>query len=200
MNPRDIALAAIVAILWGLNFIAAKLSVAEIPPMTAMILRFVIVGGLLVPFVPIPWGRLRQIAVLSFILGTVHFSLIFYGIRGTDAATASIIAQLQVPFSSLLAALFFKDKLGWRRASGMVVAFIGVFVVVGEPRFQGAYSAFVFLVGASLAFALANIQIKRIGAIDGFVLNGWMALLAIPQLMIVSAIFEHDQIQAVLNA
>src|SRR3546814_9270170 len=50
--------------------------------------------------------------------------------------SASIAIQLQVPFASLLAAIFFKDKLGWRRGFGMLIAFFGVAVIAGEPRLE----------------------------------------------------------------
>jgi len=200
MSLRHALLALTVVLLWGLNFSAAKFAVSEIPPVFVLFLRFVMVSALLVPFVPFPRGRLKDIALLSTILGTLHFSLIFMGIRGIDSGTAAIITQLQVPFSSLLAAYFFRDRLGWRRLSGMAVAFIGVVVVAGQPRFEGSLGAVLILVCASFAFACANIQIKRIGTIDGFQLNGWMAFLALPQVLLVSFLFEHGQLEAAMNA
>lgn len=200
MNARHTLLALTVIALWGLNFLAAKVAVTEIPPVFVLFLRFVVVCVLLVPLVPVPWGRFKEIALLSTLLGTLHFSLIFIGVRGIDSGTASIITQLQVPFSSLLAAVFLNDRLGWRRLSGMVVAFIGVVVVAGQPRFEGSLNAVFVLVGASAAFAAANIQIKRIGRIDGFQLNAWMTLLALPQVLLVSLVFEGGQIEATLNA
>ena len=39
-----------------------------------------------------------------------------------------------MPFAALLAAVVFKDMLGWRRALGMAVAFGGVALIAGEPR------------------------------------------------------------------
>ncbi|HYD65794.1 DMT family transporter, partial [Azospirillum sp.] len=137
MTPQDVGLALLVMALWGLNFVAAKIGLAEFPPMLLMGMRFTLVAALLLPFVRMPRGKMRGIFLLSVILGTVHFPLMFNGIKGLDAATASVAAQLQVPFASLLAALFFKDKLGWKRAFGMVVAFAGVLLIAGEPRLAG---------------------------------------------------------------
>ncbi|HYD69995.1 DMT family transporter, partial [Azospirillum sp.] len=109
-------------------------------------------------------------------------------------------AQLQVPFASLLAALFFKDKLGWKRAFGMVVAFAGVLLIAGEPRLAGNLTPLVLVVLASLAFALASVQIKRLGAVDGFALNAWMGLFAAPQLLVLSLLLERGQVEAITNA
>lgn len=200
MTPQDVALALLVMALWGLNFVAAKIGLAEFPPMLMMGLRFTLVAALLLPFVRMPRGKMRGVFLLSVILGTVHFPLMFNGIKGLDAATASVAAQLQVPFASLLAALFFKDKLGWKRAFGMVVAFAGVLLIAGEPRLAGNLTPLVLVVLASLAFALASVQIKRLGAVDGFALNAWMGLFAAPQLLALSLLLESGQAEAIANA
>ncbi|HYH17832.1 MAG TPA: EamA family transporter [Azospirillum sp.] len=200
MTPQDVALALLIMALWGLNFVAAKIGLAEFPPMLLMGMRFTLVAALLLPFVRMPRGKMRGIFLLSVILGTVHFPLMFNGIKGLDAATASVAAQLQVPFASLLAALLFKDKLGWKRAFGMVVAFAGVLLIAGEPRLAGNLTPLVLVVLASLAFALASVQIKRLGAVDGFALNAWMGLFAAPQLLALSLLLESGQWEAIANA
>lgn len=200
MSLRDTLLVLVVVALWGINFVSSKIGVTEFPPLFLMFLRFTLVAAVLLPFVRVPWGKLRSIAILALILGGVHFPLMFSGIRGLDAATTSVVAQLQVPFASLLAALFFRDTLGWRRAAGMVVAFAGVVLIAGEPRLASSLGPLLMVVGASLAFAAANVQIKRLGAVDGFTLNAWMALFAAPLLLVLSLILEDGQWQAVTHA
>lgn len=200
MTLRHSLQALLVMALWGLNFVVAKWGLAEFPPLFIMFLRFTLVALLLVPFARIPRGRMLPIAALSVTLGTVHFPLMFNGLNGIDAATASLAAQAQVPFSSLLAAMVFKDKLGWRRALGMSTALAGIAVIAGEPRLGDALPSLFMILGASLAFAVASIQMKKLGGLDGFALNGWMALMAAPQLLILSLLLEHGQIEAVRTA
>ena len=200
MSPLDLLIAMVVVALWGINFAVAKIALFEFPPLLLMGMRFLIVAALLLPFVRMPRGRVRGVLVLSVILGTIHFPMMFNGIKGIDAATASVVAQLQVPFASLLAAVVFKDRLGWRRAMGMLVAFAGVLLIAGEPRLGDSLWALGLVVGGSFAFAAANVQIKRLGNIDGFALNAWMALFAAPQLLILSGLFEHGQWEAVRTA
>lgn len=200
MSPLDLGVALAVVALWGTNFGISKIALLEFPPLFLMGLRFIIVAALLLPFVRMPRGRIRGVLVLSMILGTIHFPMMFNGIKGIDAATASVVAQLQVPFASLLAAVVFKDRLGWRRAMGMLVAFAGVLLIAGEPRLGDSLWALGLVVGGSVAFAAANVQIKRLGNIDGFALNAWMALFAAPQLLVLSGLFEHGQWEAVRTA
>lgn len=155
-------------------------------------LRFALVAVLLVPFVPRPRGRYRQLLVLATVLGGVHFSLMFVGLSRLDSATVAIASQLTVPFAALLAAVVFKDYLGWRRTLGMAVAFAGVAVMAGEPRILDDPWPLLWVVTGAFAWAVANIQVKRIGEIDGLVLNGWMAAFAAPQLFLVSWLVEGD--------
>lgn len=200
MTLRHALQALLVMALWGLNFVVSKWALQEFPPLFLMFIRFVLVAALIVPFFRIPRDKIWKIAALSVTLGSIHFPLMFIGLNGIDAATASLAVQAQVPFSSLLAALVFKDKLGWRRAVGMTAAFAGVMVIAGEPRLGNALPALFMLLGASLAFATANIQMKLIGAVNGFAVNGWMALMAMPQLLLLSLLFEHGQMEALANS
>lgn len=202
MTLRDGLAALLVMALWGFNFVAAKVAVAALPPLFLMMLRFALVAALLLPFAlrPPPRRQLIQVAILAALLGSIHFPLIFAGVRGIDAATASIAVQLQVPFSSLLAAFVFKDFIGWRRAVGMAVAFAGVVIIAGAPGTVNSLPHLGMVVAAGFAFSVATVQIKRIGAIDGVRLNAWMALLAVPQLALLTLLLEDGQMEAAADA
>jgi O-acetylserine/cysteine efflux transporter len=200
MKPRDLAAVLFVMLVWGLNFVVAKWGIAQFPPIFMIGLRWAVVALLLVPFVKVPREKLGWILLLSFTLGCVHFSLMFTGLRDLDAAAAAIAIQIQVPFAALIAAIFLDDKLGWRRTLGMVLAFAGVVIMAGEPRVSGALLPLFLVIAASFMWAVANVQIKRLGRVDGFALNAYLGLFAAPQLFIASAFLEEGQIQAVVNA
>ena len=200
MSPRDAALALLVQAIWGCNFVAAKIGLAAFPPLFLMVLRFSLVALLVAPWVRVPRGQMREIFILSVLLGTIHFPLVFAGMTGVDAATASIAVQLQVPFSSLLAALVYGERLGRRGAAGMALAFLGVALIAGEPRMADSLGSLGLLVLGSLVFAAVNIQIKRIGSIDGFTLSAWMSLMAVPQLALLSLLFERGQLATLAAA
>lgn len=192
--------ALVVMALWGLNFVVAKWALAEFPPLFVMFLRFALVAVLIIPFFRVPRDKLWKIALLSVTLGSIHFPMMFTGLQGIDAATASLAAQAQVPFSSLLAALVFKDKLGWRRGIGMAAAFAGVAVIAGEPRLGESLYSLLLILAASFAFAVASVQMKLIGSVNGFAVNGWMALFAMPQLLGLSLLLEHGQMESLANS
>lgn len=200
MKPLHIVAAALVMALWGGNFGFAKWGLEELPPLTLMALRFALVALMLVPFTRPPAGRLPWIVAISFTLGGLHFSLMFSGLSRIDASLAAIAIQLQVPFAAILAALFFDDRLGWRRMAGMVGAFVGIVIIAGEPKVQGDPTALAMIIGASAMWAISNVLIKKMGPVDGFALNGWMALFAVPQLVLASLLLETGQIDALMHA
>jgi O-acetylserine/cysteine efflux transporter len=190
-----------VTVVWGFNFAVVKTGLRIVPPIAFVALRFAVVGVMLLPWLRWPQRRFRDLVVLSVILGVVHFSLMFTGMRGLDVATASIAIQLQVPFAAILAAIFFGETLHWRRLTGMVIAFAGVVLIAGEPRLSGNLLPLFLVIAAACTWAGATIQIKRIGDdVDVLALNGWVALLAAPQLALLSWLVEDGQLASIAGA
>ena len=200
MAPRDAAAALLVMVLWGLNFVVAKVGLEQLPPIWLVALRFAVVAVILVPFVARPRGQLWAIYRLSLSLGVLHFALMFSALNHLDAAVAAICIQIQVPFSALLAALFLGDRLGWRRAVGMAVALAGVVILMGEPRQGSETWAIGLILAAALVWSVAALQIKHLSSVDGLALNGWLALFTAPQLALVSAVLEDGQLAATAAA
>lgn len=201
MKPQHLALMLLVQFIWGVNFVAAKIGLAHFESLFFLALRFSLVALLLLPFVGLPKRKLKQLIPLSVTMGAMHFGLIFLGMRYLDAATSSIAVQLQVPFAAMLAAFFFGETLGWRRILGMVVAFAGVVLIAGEPRFSGGNLwPLLAVVGAALVWATGNVQVKALGdSFDAVELNGYIALLAAPQLLLLSFLIEGNQWPQVLE-
>lgn len=201
MPPRSVLLATLVALLWGGNFIAVKLATREFPPVFLVALRFAFVAALMLPFVKVPPRRcLPAVLAVSTALGGLHFGLMFAGLARVEAATGAIASQLGVPFSTLLAVLLFKDSLGWRRISGILVAFAGVVMLAGAPHIANDMVGLGLVVGAAFAWAVANSIIKRYGPFDASMLTAWMALFAVPQLLLVSFVLEQGQWQSLQSA
>lgn len=200
MRAVDILLFVLVMLIWGINFVVTKVALHEVPPLLLVTLRFAAVALLVAPFVRIPWGKFRQLLPLSITLGSLHFSLMFTGLTRLDAATAALTVQIQVPVAALLAAIFLGDRLGWRRLTGMVIAFAGVAIIAGEPRFSGNYLPLALVIAASCLWAIANVQIKFLGEIDALTLNAALALFATPQLALACLLLEDGQWSALVEA
>ena len=192
----------LVQLLWGVNFAVAKFGLDDFAPIFFVALRFSLVAVLLVFVVGLPKpAMLKRLLPLSITMGVMHFTLMFLGMAELDAATSSIAIQLQTPFAAIMAAFFLGETLGWRRIAGMITAFAGVMLIAGEPRFSDDPWPLLAVVGAAFAWALGNIQVKALGdEIDAVTLNGWIAVLAAPQLLLASWLIEGPQWQNLPDA
>lgn len=187
-------------VLWAFNFIAGKIGVVLWPPLFMLALRFALVAVVLAPFLKVPRGRWRIVLLLSLVYGCFHFGPLFIGLQKVDAGLAAIAGQLIVPFSALLALVCYGERLGRWQLAGMALAFAGVYLLAGEPSARTSLAHFGLIVGASLAWSVANILIKRLGPMNVFQLNAWVALLACPQLLAQSLVFETGQLEALAAA
>lgn len=200
ISLRDWSFFALVMLIWGVNFAVTKVGLLQFPPLVMLTLRFALVALVLLPFVSLPHRRWREIFLLSFTLGALHFALMYNGLANIDASTAAIAVQLQVPFAAVLAAFFFQDRLGWRRALGLLIAFAGVVVIAGVPRLEGRYGALMMVIGAALVWALSNVQVKKVSDLSPWCVSAWMSLFAVPQLVILSWWTEAGQWEALREA
>lgn len=185
---------------WGGNFAVMKTAIEYVPPFSLLALRYAVVALILVPFIKVPRAHLKQIFIYAFLMGGLHFGFIMTGLRYVDAATVALLTQVGVPFSTILAAIIFKDYPGWRRWLGIALAFVGAAVIAGEPRFEGDFLWVGMVVFAALVWAVGNTQVKAMSGVDGLALNGWMALFATPMLAIWSLLFEEGQVDAYVMA
>ena len=200
MNSKQILLALIVPITWGLGFTLAKIGMEQFSALLIMSIRFGIAGLVLVWFTKPPWGHMREIFLVALIGSTIQYGLTYNGLKGIDASTAAILVQLEGPILALMGTILLKEKLGFTRALGMGLAFAGVFIIAGEPRLEGHIDSVLLLVAGSAVWAVAQIMISRLKGLSGITILAWVAIMATPQMLLASFIIEDGQWQAITTA
>jgi O-acetylserine/cysteine efflux transporter len=200
MNSKQILLALIVPITWGLGFTLAKIGMEQFPALLIMTIRFGIAGLILVWFTKPPWGHMREIFVVALIGSTIQYGLTYNGLKGIDASTAAILVQLEGPILAIMGTFLLKEKLGLTRSLGMGLAFIGVLVIAGEPRLDGHIDSVLLLITGSAVWAVAQIMISRLKGLSGITILAWVAIMATPQMFIASLLIEDGQWLAVTTA
>ena len=128
MAPFHVVLALLVAVIWGLAFVATRIALDIVSPPQLTALRFLIaaVPALWLARPPVPWSAL---IVAGLFLFAGQFLLQFFGITlGMPPGLASVTQQMQAFFTVLLAAAFLRDIPTRRQAIGMTVAFAGLAV------------------------------------------------------------------------
>ena len=124
---------------WGASFIATKVALAEISPVTVVWLRFsigvLILGAAVVTrgqFALPGWKDLGYFAVLGFLGITFHQWLQSTGLVTAQASTTAWIVATTPVFMALLGWLMLHENLGWFRVLGTGLAAIGVLLVVTQ--------------------------------------------------------------------
>lgn len=201
MAPRHIFYALIVTFLWGANFIASKKGLEYFPPYLMLAIRFAAVGLLILPLY---WRRTIRFAFLmkmALVLGALHFGLVFGAMAyGIDIPTAVITVQLGVPFSCMLSAILFKDKLGPWRTFGLVVAFMGMILIAGTPNVVEHFWPFLMVMAGAFCWAVSNVWMKQEGKVRVMELVCWQSLVTSVILFVFSLLVEHDHVQHIRDA
>ncbi|MEI7607129.1 MAG: EamA family transporter [Rhodospirillaceae bacterium] len=196
MRARDVLIAVLVAAAWGFTFVVIKVGLRDFPPLLFSALRFAVAA---LPLLwlwrqgpPAPW---RYVLGIGVALGVGMFSLLFIGIDvGLPAGLASLIAQTQAFFTALLAALLLGDRPTSRQLAGMAVAAAGIWVIAEDIAADlgggGSLLGLVLVLGAALAWAVANILTKQAGAGNALKLVIWTSAVSVLPLLLLSWIFE----------
>lgn len=200
LAARHVVLILLVILVWAFNFVVVRTSVQEMPPILLTGLRFALVAALLLPFVRRP-KRIGPVIGIAISMGILHFICMFTAIgTGAPVAPLAIIAHLNVPISSLLAAIFLGDRLGPWRIGGMLLAIAGIALMSFEPTVLSYAGAMVLALLAAVFWAMGNVQAKYYGITDVLGLNAYMALFSAPPLVILSLLFEPGSAQSVFDA
>ena len=127
MPLRHNLLAASVALLWGVNFVAIDVGLETFPPLLFVALRFALTAFPAVLLVRRPAVPAKWIVAVGFFLSVGQFGLLFVAIHiGMPAGLSSLVIQLQVVFTIALAVAFLGERPSRVQICGAVVAFAGL--------------------------------------------------------------------------
>lgn len=152
-NPWPFIALIVAHLIWGANFVVAKITLQEFPPMSLAFLRFALASLFLAPFFFVttkktkinPVDLPKLIAIGLFII-TLNITFFFEGIQRTTAINASILTLIIPGFSVLLGWWFLKEKILIVNLGGIFLGFLGSLIIIGIPQlFTGNFSPQVFL-------------------------------------------------------
>ncbi|GID93671.1 EamA family transporter [Amorphoplanes digitatis] len=192
MRPRDIALAAAVAAVWGVNFVVIDIGLDHFPPLLFSALRFTLAAFPAVLFAGRPPARWRWVLAVALALGVTKFSLLFAGIAaGMPAGLSSLILQSQAVFTTIFAVLLLRERPGPRRIAGLAVAALGIGVVATRLGADGLPAgAFGLVLGAAVAWGVSNVATRRAAPADTLRFMVWVSAVAALPLAVLSVLVE----------
>jgi drug/metabolite transporter (DMT)-like permease len=132
-----ILFAIIAALQFGTAYVAAKFALKGLPPFTAAASRFVLatifLWGILILQGGPPKPRRedwKAIALAGLFQTTLYFALQYTGLGYTSASNTALIVNTRPIFVALLSTFLLGEVLGWRKVSGILVAFAGVALLI----------------------------------------------------------------------
>ncbi len=201
MTPRQILLALVPPVCWGVGFTIAKPAVAQFPPLFMMLMVY---GGIAAWLslrdrtrIETSWSRMLLISSLAV---TIQGALIFVGLKGLAATTANLVLQIQVPMAVILGWLVGGETLSPRKSLGTLIAIAGVAMVIGLPEETPPLVPVALIVAGALAWALGQVLARKLGRDDGPRFLRASAIAAIPQLLLATLVFESGQIASLRTA
>ncbi len=171
------------AVVWAVNFIAAKIGLRYLPALTMASFRVVLAGAIMIPTYVLcsrlpafaeaaearrqgfSWRDGWAFLYLGFFGVTVNQMCFTIGLHYTSVGHAAVIVGIGPIYTLILAALFRLERVTWRKAVGMAMAFSGIVVLASEngisPRSPSLLGDAITMTG-SLGFAMYVVLGKRV--------------------------------------
>jgi O-acetylserine/cysteine efflux transporter len=199
LTARDLAAAAAVVVIWGLNFVVMKFGLRDLTPFQLGAARFFFATMPLAFWVKPPRIRLSWL-VLYGIAQVAQFAFLFVALAvGMTAALASVLMQTQVFFTAVLGTLTLQERVGTPLKLGMATAGVGLsFFVISiwthpEARAVTAAGLAFNLLAASM-WAASNVVVRKIQATgaryDALALVVWSSAVASGSFVLLSLVFD----------
>lgn len=157
-------------VIWGANFVVAKVTLEEFPPSSLAFLRFGLACLFLAPFVFIQRKKIKievkhlpKLIAIGILMITLNITFFFEGIIRTTAINASVLTLI-IPMLSVLSGwLFLKEKIYLLNLGGVLLGLLGALIVIGLPQIiTGNFSSTTLL--GNILIILASISFV-IGAV-----------------------------------
>lgn len=191
MTSRDRLLAALVATIWGVNFVVIDWGMAGVPPLLFAAIRFAVVvfpAVLLVRRPDVPW---RVLAGVGVFMSLGQFGFLYASMHaGMPPGLAALVLQAQVVLTILIAAGALRELPTPAQVAGVALGTAGL-VVVGVGRGGDVtLLALALCLLAALSWAVGNVISRASGSTGGLALTVWSAVVVPVPLLVLSLLLD----------
>ncbi len=142
LKPLPYLALLIAHLIWGANFVVAKITLQEFPPMSLAFLRFALASLFLAPFfisqtkkVKIDKKDLPRLVAVGVLIVTLNIAFFLEGMRRTTAINASVLSLTVPIFSVLFGWWILKEKINFVNLIGIGMGLLGAIIIIGLPQF-----------------------------------------------------------------
>lgn len=198
MPFSHLCLALTVIAIWGANAAIGKVAAVQVPPVAFLAFRFFLTAMLCMPF--IVWRRdsLWPLFKIAFVLNFLHYGFVFSAMKYLDASALSLIQQVQVPAAVFLGWAIFREPLSPRKVLGMILGFVGL-LFFKRVESVTALGVVLVLLG-SFAWALGNVEMKKLQGVSMPSFMGMTTLFSVPFLAVTSFVLQEPVLDNIRTA
>ncbi len=191
MDRRDSLLAALVATIWGFNFVVIDWGMSDVPPLLFVAIRFTAVVVPAIFLVRRPEAPWRVVAAVGVFMSLGQFGFLYVSMdAGMPPGLAALVLQAQVIFTVLIAAGVLRELPTPAQVAGVAVGSVGLAVVaVGRGGHVPAMALALCLL-AALSWGIGNVVARAAGVRAGLSLTVWSAIVVPVPLLALSLLVD----------
>jgi drug/metabolite transporter (DMT)-like permease len=181
--------------LWGTSFPAIKVGLQYMDAYTFVFLRFLaaafvmLVVSVFTKNLNFKFPNKRLILVLGIVNG-IAYLLQYVGMVYVSASASSLFVNLSVVWVALLTPLAFRERLGWKKALGVMVSLLGVVFMTTNLDFasltQGAVVSDLLVIAAGIAWAVFIVYNKPLANGNTVQVVTWLLIFTLLPLLFIA--------------
>ena len=201
MSPRNLGLAVLAPLCWGITFTLAKPVVNHFPPVFMMFMIYAAIAVLMAFSHPGPFKTdWKKLLLISSLAVTIQGGLLFYAVKDVDATTSNLVLQAQVPAGVIMGWLIAGEPLKTSRIVGTIIAVLGVVIVIGLPEKKPPLVPVTMIVVSGFVWAAGQVLARLLSKDSGAMTLKANAWFATPQLLVLTLLMENGQWQSLASA
>jgi drug/metabolite transporter (DMT)-like permease len=168
-KSKAVLLTVLAGFLWGTSFPAIKIGLQYMDSYTFVFLRFLVASIVMLSVMALTknfsfsFSKKRLVLFLGVVNG-VAYLLEYIGMAFTSASKSSLFINLSAVWVALLCPLLLREHLGGRKAIGVAVSVLGVFLTTTNLSIsslsQGTIVGDALVIGAGVAWAFFMVYNK----------------------------------------
>lgn len=161
MTPIHIALAVLVAFIWGVNFTFIAWALESFPPLMLTAMRFFFTAVPLVLFLKPPTFN-RTLFIYAIGTFVLQYAFVFTAMHlGASAGLTALLLQMQIFITVLLAYFILGEAVSRKQIIGMVIGVLGLGVIALNLGGDMPLIGFVCILIAAIGWSFGNIASKQ---------------------------------------
>ncbi|WP_285725683.1 EamA family transporter [Psychromicrobium xiongbiense] len=196
MKPKHALLAVLVAVIWGVNFLAIDAGLQSVPPLLFVAIRFILVIVPWIFFIKPPAVKWYIVVVVGLTMSAGQFGLVYLAMHlGLPTGLAPLVLQAQVLFTALIALAVLRERPTRAQWVGVGLGAIGL-AVVGIGRAQVApVLPFLLVLAGAFSWAVGNVIVRQVKTSSGLSMVVWSgAVVPLPLFLLSWFVEGPDQV------